>query len=204
MKTCTKCLTAFETSFFSRDKTGKDGLSTRCKSCCNAREKIRYEKNSDQIKKVVSIYAAKNVEKIASYKRSHYQKNREELSEKSAIYYLEKAEVVKARSKEWKKNNPVQYALNQRSIQATRRARKRGADGRYTAMDIARILDLQRWRCTACKTSLRSGYHADHIQALSRGGSNWPSNIQCLCPSCNQKKSAKDPIKFAQQIGRLL
>jgi len=39
---------------------------------------------------------------------------------------------------------------------------------------------------------------------LSRGGSNDKYNLQLLCPTCNLKKSAKDPIDFAQENGNLL
>lgn len=39
---------------------------------------------------------------------------------------------------------------------------------------------------------------------LARGGSNWISNIQLLCPRCNTSKKALDPIVWAQREGRLL
>lgn len=44
----------------------------------------------------------------------------------------------------------------------------------------------------------------DHITALANGGRHVISNIQFLCMRCNSSKGAKDPIVFAQSMGRLL
>ena len=100
----------------------------------------------------------------------------------------------------WVKENRERHAANCR----TRKARKRNAEGRHTDKDIKRILKLQRHKCAWCKICIRVEYHVDHIMPLARGGSNWPSNIQCLCPTCNLSKHARDPIEFAQSEGRLL
>lgn len=44
----------------------------------------------------------------------------------------------------------------------------------------------------------------DHYYPLSRGGDNLIENIVISCRKCNAKKHAKDPIKFANEMGRLL
>lgn len=69
---------------------------------------------------------------------------------------------------------------------------------------VKRIGELQRWKCAVCHFDLRKGYHVDHIQALARGGLHLPANIQLLCPPCNVRKSAKDPLNFMQERGYLL
>lgn len=100
----------------------------------------------------------------------------------------------------WVKENKERHAANVR----TRKARKRNAEGSHTHKDIERILKMQRHKCAWCGICIRSEYHVDHIMPLALGGSNWPSNLQCLCPTCNLSKRAKDPIDFARDEGRLL
>lgn len=93
---------------------------------------------------------------------------------------------------------------------SNRRAKKNNAEGRYTRDDISRILSLQKWKCANCKSCLKGvhkgkrRYHVDHIYSLSKGGTNWPDNLQALCVSCNSKKNDLDPIDWANKNGKLL
>lgn len=100
----------------------------------------------------------------------------------------------------WKKANPEKVAASTR----TRRARLKGAEGTHTAEDIEEIHARQKYKCAECGTSTKKNKHVDHIVPLALGGSNWPDNLQILCPFCNDSKGAKDPIEFAQRKGRLL
>ena len=49
----------------------------------------------------------------------------------------------------------------------------------------------QKNKCAICKSDISTSYHVDHIIPISKGGSNWPKNIQALCPPCNLSKHAK-------------
>jgi HNH endonuclease len=90
-----------------------------------------------------------------------------------------------------------------RSFSDRRLARKGSA--KLPKGTITKIGDLQRWFCIICKEDLQwSGYHIDHIVPLARGGAHNPENIQLLCPTCNVRKSAKDPIDYMQERGFLL
>lgn len=71
------------------------------------------------------------------------------------------------------------------------RAAKFGCEGLHSAADIAAIREGQGGRCAICDIDCGADYHVDHIIPLSRGGSNWPENLQILCPGCNLSKGTK-------------
>ncbi|TGQ19584.1 HNH endonuclease [Mesorhizobium sp. M00.F.Ca.ET.217.01.1.1] len=113
-------------------------------------------------------------------------------------------ERINARDKDskkaWKLANPEVVASHRR----TRRARLAGAAGNHTAEDIDIIHARQRYRCAECGTSTEDVKHVDHIMPLALGGSNWPDNLQILCPLCNDRKGAKHPLDWAKAKGRLV
>jgi len=83
----------------------------------------------------------------------------------------------------------------------TRKGRK---FGRLPNGTVKKIGDNQKWKCIVCKCNIKDKYHMDHIQPLAKGGLHTPDNIQLLCPSCNVRKSAKDPLQFMQENNYLL
>jgi 5-methylcytosine-specific restriction endonuclease McrA len=97
-----------------------------------------------------------------------------------------------------------EYAEKANATVRNRRARLNNAEGTHTVEDIQWLLEKQKYKCVYCKKSLRKEYHVDHIQPISKGGSNDKLNLQILCPTCNVRKHTKDPIEFAQSIGLLL
>ena len=167
--------------------------------------------NADKTKARALVYYAKNIEKIKAY----YLANKASANLRSLVYYTEnstrlnllRAEQYKAdphktraRNAAYQKANP----LSKRAWRQNRRARAISAEGSFTKLDVKRLFNLQRGTCPACKADLSAGYHVDHIQALANGGSNLPSNLQLLCPSCNMSKSTKHSVDFMQQKGFLL
>lgn len=88
---------------------------------------------------------------------------------------------------------------NRNVFSSRRRARKLNADGEFSTKEWRALLSLTDI-CPGCNNlwedipvpPRRTGViDADHIIPISRGGSNWISNIQPLCYSCNSAKGDK-------------
>jgi len=100
--------------------------------------------------------------------------------------------------------NASEEELERKRTHVRNRRAKQKAGGEHTPKQIRELLQLQRFRCANCSVSIKSGYHADHIMPLSRGGTNDIGNIQLLCQPCNQAKFTKHPLIWARGQGKLL
>lgn len=97
----------------------------------------------------------------------------------------------------WAMENPEK----KKAMDRNRRAMVRNSEGSHTSLDVSNILDNQNLRCVYCGGDLSDGYHVDHIMPIVLGGSNWPENLQCLCPTCNLRKGGKHPDEWHKEIG---
>ena len=158
------------------------------------------EKNRDSISKRRKQYREKYKTRIAKDKSNYYIRNRDAILEKHRLRYMENPQVSKEKTALWRKLNPEKA----KTLDANKKARRKGAEGRYVSSDIAKLADMQKWRCANCACCIKNGYHVDHIMPIALGGTNWPYNLQLLCPTCNMRKNAKHPLVWAAQNGRLL
>lgn len=143
-------------------------------------------------------YAIRRIRQ-AKYQAEYRAKHKERLREQIREYSRRTVATRIAYNQEWRNANKERY----RALQHNYKARKRAASGSHTASDIKDILRLQRGKCAICCRKL-SRYSIDHIQPLSKGGSNDRKNIQLVCLRCNSSKKASDPIIYMRILGRLL
>lgn len=150
-----------------------------------AQERARYAKNAEQIK------ARKLAEWHANEQRQIDRAIRRQNADHKAA--------GQAYAKRWRAAHPE----NVKASTQNRRARFLNAPGEFTKADVLRIYAAQGGECHWCKAPLNNRFDIDHIIPLSQGGSNFPVNICCACPTCNTAKGAKLPAEFQQYLAEV-
>ena len=213
-KLCTKCNCEKEIKEFHKDKQKKDGLCSQCKTCkiqnvktysLKNSEKIKdYKKqwalkNQDRLKEDRKIYVKNNKDRIAETKKEWAEKNKERVFLTKQKYYLRNTEKVKERAKIFSKTE--KGIINARLVHLRRRERIKKVP--LDKNDLKELISRYK-NCYWCNDKLNGIYHIDHYIPVSKGGTNEINNLVLSCPTCNLRKNAKDPHKFALEMGRLL
>jgi 5-methylcytosine-specific restriction endonuclease McrA len=155
--------------------------------------------NKDRDRETKAAWAVRNKEKIKGYRSTPESliKRRAWASAWAAANPEKRKELLRR----FNENNPEASRIYKQN----RYARKKYNGGKLSTDLPIRLLELQHNKCVVCKKDFKkTGYQLDHIIPLARGGKNIDSNIQLLCPKCNLKKHAKDPIQFMREMGYLL
>lgn len=213
--------------FRAQDRKRKRVLSPKQRDRANANARVRWKESPDgnAAKRAKTagwradnkeheaardkLYRIRNAEKVKSWRliskgRKLHLKWYVTHAEKRRQAALDAYWSNPQRAREAQKMRRKTHPESMRAIDARSRAKRNGAEGFWTPLDIARILKAQRSKCALCRISIKKGFHRDHIVPLSKGGTNWPRNIQLLCAPCNLRKHARDPIDFARQLGKLI
>lgn len=188
-----------------REKAIRKAWYEKNKAATLAKQKAYRELNPEKVRAAIARSPSQSKEAVAARSKKWQQANRERARERGrrwqAKHPLDPV-ITAAKNKAWRAANPDKC----REIGRNKRARKRNAEGSHTKEEIATLFVTQRGKCAnaSCGTSIKAGYHVDHIMPLILGGSNYIRNIQLLCKPCNLRKHKKHPIKWAQANGRLL
>lgn len=175
-KKCSKCGEVRARTGFHKDRQKKDGLKSACKVCRNAARAKHYKDNSTEI-----------LSRIYEYRKA----NPEVVKARSKAYYKANSDAIKARVRKWCNDNPVKSKV----IKQRRRALELNAKGDHTAEQLRARFDYHGNKCVYCDST--ENLHADHQIPLSRGGTNFASNMVPACATCNISKGSKTPIEFA-------
>ncbi|WP_428491742.1 HNH endonuclease [Rhodopila sp.] len=191
--------------------TYRKALTRDCHDCAIEKLKRYRQRHPERIKTRKKIYNEQNRERVCASKKEYNRRTAVARRAQNTIWMRNNKEHVRRYTaehkehrrtyiKEYRKQFPEKHKAHKRN----RRARLAGVTGSHTPSEIQEIKELQGWRCSNCKVSIRKKYHVDHIMPIALGGSNDKCNLQILCPTCNLSKNAKHPVAWAQEQGRLL
>lgn len=221
MKRCSCCKIEKQTDDFHKSKSQKDGLNNQCKECVHENGKrnaesikiskrLRYERNKEDIKRKSKIYRTnhpevekkrsasenrlnwiaeyriKNKTKISDRWQQYYAKNRDRINTVKLKWYHDNKKRAALKHRKWAMEN--KWSVSKRSHDY--RARKRNAEGSYSSKELVLFWNFYGRKCLRCDSA--DDMTIDHVIPLLSGGSNYITNLQPLCRSCNSKKLAVD------------
>lgn len=193
IKSGNRCVLCVKTNGKERNKNNKElrkdepihYIGEPCKNCGNT---LRYSKERKCVicKKKRSLrYYYDNWKESVEKRKQYQQDHKEEKAEYDKQYRKDRKENIKETLDHWHKKNPGKrylYTIN-------RRARKKGAEGSHTIQEWLNLCVKYNNRCLRCKKE--RVLTRDHIVPLIKGGTNFITNIQPLCRSCNASKGTK-------------
>ena len=193
-KSCSRCQCVKPLEDFHKNASSPDGRYSICRQCSNKTSRIKRSsaEAKEQEKERSARYYQENKDRLLENRKKRYERDKEKALESNRKWHEANIEHHRELNRQWSKNNPEAA----RALVARRRARLLEADGFYTKDDIFRMIDEQGGLCPACNADLANGYNVDHVIPVSRGGSNYPDNLQLLCPTCNRSKSNKLPHEW--------
>ncbi len=209
LKTCIWCSSMREISSFCKGKG-------YCKAC-----------KSDYDRKYRIANAARKSEVNKAWRKKPGKMEKRRISNRR--WMARNPEKQKAASARWKTENQEKYMAYQKENRKTQAAKdrirrwKRTEAGRLSAINSVHkrrngILQTEipptraqmeslkiaaNGVCFYCKESFPK-LTFDHVIPISKGGAHAISNLVMACGPCNFSKQAKDPEKFASEIGLLL
>lgn len=169
--------------------------------------------NRDYIRATSKAWYEANKNHIREISKKRRETNPELERRRVATWVNANKDRVNATNKAWRKANPelpnkyhkAWREANPGAVKATRharRARKRGAEGKYNQFDLHELLEKQGLSCYCGISFFIVDPTVDHVIPLARGGSNWPHNLQLLCQPCNDSKGAKTMMEWTNAINQ--
>lgn len=148
-----------------RTKFIRKGRQKFCSESC--RYKYWCEHNRDREREIRLASKFKHRDQRLLYGRRYYELHKEEMKVKLLA---------------WRRANKakvVQQVLKRRYM-------VRGLEGSHTLEEWEALKKKYLYRCADCQEI--KPLHRDHIIPVSKNGTNYISNIQPLCQSCNSRK----------------
>ena len=141
-----------------------------------------------------------NKELIFEKRKRYYAINRDKKLTSMKKYREKNLEKIKKYQKEYGKSLKGMATIKNKK----HKRRDSTKQGDATAIQMMELQQRAK-TCYWCGISLqKTKIHIDHYFPLSKGGQHTLNNLVVSCQLCNNRKHAKDPLVFANEIGRLL
>jgi len=168
------------------------------KMCKHGHLGIKYSKSGKCV--TCASFQSKSESK-KEYDKNRYLENTDFAKERRLNYYYLNKEKENEYSKNYAQENPDKIKLIKFNYKSKRRVIEKEG---IVFSELTKWASKQNKTCYWCNVNCDKNYHIDHYYPLSKGGKHEVENLVISCPKCNLTKSAKDPLVFAKQIGRLV
>jgi len=182
---CKKCSTPKSVDLFARNKQG--GPTWECKTCEGIRKQAWADANRDRVRLHKKAYEDLYPERVVASKADNRIRKGVEYNRRSVERKQADPEATRAKYRAQYAKDPTPFIVRNKR----REERDAIVGGIFTISDKSALFESQGGLCAnpQCRTDLsESGFHADHILPVVRGGSHNPENRQLLCPTCNHRK----------------
>lgn len=170
------------------------------KETIRQRQKAAYDADPQSYRDRAIQFRKENHEKVIEWSRRTYYRFQEDRRSRNRKYHADhRDEILRKRKLHWHANADQYKAIhhrwakeNQDKIRAARwryKARKKDAAGSFTSSEWTALCHWFGDTCLACGSP--NNLTIDHVVPLVCGGSNWITNLQPLCVSCNCSKQDK-------------
>lgn len=191
-KACSTCKQIKPFSEYPKHRGMANGINSRCKVCHRAKSYAWRDANKQAVLKSNRDYHQKNKEVRNAGRKQRYNSNWEYYYQWRKDYYLKTAEKQKQSSKDWRKNNPEKFMIQQRR----RRAKEQSVPSEpYTWMEIIQIHGDNCWLCGQVidleaprkpgQPGWENGLHLDHVIPILINGPDLKWNVQPTHGLCN-------------------
>lgn len=195
-----------------------DGYKAQCKACLNADRRRKRTAHPEKYREAARAYVEANRKRVSAAKRAHRQAHPERYAASLKVYRETHREEINTRARERRAARIEHYRAIGRASRARhreernaasrayfkthhnkaraafnrRRVRKYQAEGSHTEAEWEALKAQHNYTCLCCgKCEPEIELQRDHIIPLTKGGSDYITNIQPLCRSCNSSKSDK-------------
>ena len=189
-RNCTKCGEIKDLSEFHKARFGHLGRSSRCKSC----QELRYDRGRKRNRELTTgrkvCSTCQREKPLARYmwskqRQRYYGRCKDCFNALNRARYNKNRSLYISCSRKWQRSNKDATRL----IQKRRKALKKGANGSHTLLEWRTLLERYDYYCLKCgRREPEITLTQDHIVPISKGGSDYITNIQPLCVSCNCSK----------------